>query len=84
MWTSSQVQASAFGLPQYLSNAEITRLVASHVLMPPTQTDCTIPVEAMQAAGRSGFFTLTAYGARPTSPIPSGRRRRGRGTSNGR
>jgi hypothetical protein len=78
MWTSSQVQASAFGLPQYLSNAEITRLVASHVLMPPTQTDCTIPVEAMQAAGRSGFFTLTAYGGeanfaypeRPPAPRP--------------
>jgi len=78
MWTSSQAEAPAFGMPQYLSNGEISRLVASHVLMAPEQTECTIPVEAMQAAGRGGFFTLTAYGGeanfaypeRPPAPRP--------------
>ena len=78
MWTSSEAQASAFGLPQYLSDGEISRLVASHVLMAPDQTQCTIPIEAMQAAGKTGFFTLTAYGgeanfaypARPPAPRP--------------
>jgi len=78
MWTSSQAQASAFGLPQYLSDGEISRLVASHVLMAPDQTQCVIPLEAMQAAGKAGVFTLTAYGGetnfaypeRPPAPKP--------------
>jgi hypothetical protein len=75
MWTSSEVQAMAFGMPEYLSNGEIDRLVGSHVLMAPSQTECTIPVEAVQAAGRSGFFTMTAYGgevnfAYPERPPP--------------
>jgi hypothetical protein len=78
MWTSSAAQASAFGLPQYLADGEIARLVASHVLMAPDQTQCTIPLEAMQAAGARGFFTLTAYGGetnfaypeRPPAPKP--------------
>jgi hypothetical protein len=78
MWTSSAAQASAFGLPQYLADGEIARLVASHVLLAPDQTQCTIPLEAMQAAGKTGFFSLTAYGgeanfaypARPPAPRP--------------
>jgi hypothetical protein len=78
MWTSSASQAPAFGMPEYLSNGEIARLVGSHVLMPGSQTECTIPTEAVQAAGRGGFYTLTAYGgeanfsypARPPSPQP--------------
>ena len=75
MWTSSQNQASAFALPDYLSDGEISRLVTAHALMPPSQTDCTIPMEAVQAAGRGGFFNLVAYGgetnlAYPTRPAP--------------
>jgi len=75
MWTSSEVQAMAFGMPEYLSDGEIDRLVDSHVLMPGSQTECTIPQEAVQAAGRSGFFTMTAYGgevnfAYPERPPP--------------
>jgi hypothetical protein len=79
MWTSSQAgQASAFALPDYLSDGEIDRLVGNHVLMAPSQTDCTIPEEAVQAAGRGGFFNLVAYGGesnissppRPAPPQP--------------
>jgi hypothetical protein len=78
MWTSSAAQASSFGLPQYLSDGEIARLVAAHVLMPASQTDCTIPVEAVSAAGRGGFYNFVAYGgetnlsypARPPAPQP--------------
>ena len=78
MWTSSQVQAPAFGVPDYLSDSEIARLVAAHVLMPPSQTQCVIPVEAVQAAGEAGFYQLIGYGAeanfayppRPPAPQP--------------
>ena len=78
MWTSSDVQAMAFGMPEYLSDSEISRLVGSHVLMPASQTECTIPEEAAQAAGESAFYSMTAYGGevnfaypeRPPAPRP--------------
>ncbi len=77
MWTSSQAQASAFALPDYLSDGEISPLVASHVLMAPSQTSCIVPQEAVKAAG-TGFFNLVAYGGetnisyppRPPAPKP--------------
>jgi len=78
MWTSSATQAPAFGMPDYLSDGEIARLVANHTLMAPSQNQCTIPVEAVQAAGQGGFFQLVGYGGeanfayppRPPSPQP--------------
>ncbi len=78
MWTSSANQASAFALPEYLSNGDISRLVAAHTLMAPAQTSCVIPQEAVAAAGHGGFFALTAYGGetnisyppRPPAPTP--------------
>jgi hypothetical protein len=78
MWTSSAAQASAFGLPDYLSNHEIERLTAQHVLMPAEQTQCAIPAEAVAAVGRGGFFNLIGYGGesnlswppRPPAPQP--------------
>ena len=78
MWTSSAAQASGFGLPDYLTNGDIARLVASHALMPGDQTQCVIPAEAVNAAGRGGFFNLVAYGGesnidyppRPPAPAP--------------
>ena len=78
MWTSSQTQALAFGMPEYLSNRELERLVGNHTLLGPDETQCTIPEEAVQAAGKGGFFTLTAFGdeanfaypTRPPAPQP--------------
>jgi hypothetical protein len=78
MWTSSATQAPAFGMAEYLGDGEIARLVASHVLMAPDQTGCTIPQEAVTAVGRAGLFNLVAYGGdsnissppRPAPPQP--------------
>jgi hypothetical protein len=77
MWTSSALQATAFALPDYLSDHEIARLVDSHVLMGPAQTRCTVPQEAVRAA-QQGMFRLVAYGGesnisyppRPPAPRP--------------
>jgi hypothetical protein len=77
MWASSMRQASAFALPQYLSDREIARLVEQQVLMPANQTSCTVPQEAVEAA-RHGMFRLIAYGGetnisyppRPPAPQP--------------
>ena len=74
----SAAQASAFSMPEYLSNGDISRLVAAHALMAPAQTSCGVPQEAVAAAGRGGVFALTAYGSetnisfppRPSAPTP--------------
>ncbi|MGH7022263.1 MAG: hypothetical protein ACREEB_01585 [Caulobacteraceae bacterium] len=78
MWTSSASQTFAFALPDYLSDGEIDRLVASHALLDASTTSCVVPEEAVRAAGRAGFFMLNAYGGetnisyppRPPAPRP--------------
>jgi hypothetical protein len=75
MWTSSAVQVSAFVAPDYLSPADIQRLVASQALMSPQTTSCLVPKEVVDAA-QQGFLQLAAYGdeanfsypPRPTNP----------------
>ena len=77
MWTSSAAQAFAFGLPEYLAPGETRRLVADGHLMAPSQTQCTVPQEAVQAMGRGGLVQLAGYGeeanfgwpARPQRPV---------------
>ena len=61
LWTSSEVQASAFALPDYLTNADIARLTASKALMGPQTSSCTIPLEVVKAAPQA-MFQLAAYG----------------------
>ena len=77
MWTSSASQAFAFGLPDYLAPSETRRLVADGHLLAPSQTQCAVPQEAVQAMGRGGIVQLAGYGeeanfawpARPQRPI---------------
>ncbi|MFI4936686.1 MAG: hypothetical protein ACHP7N_18950, partial [Caulobacterales bacterium] len=77
MWTSSAVEASGFALPEYLSDGEIARLVGSHVLLPASETSCTVPAEVTAAVGM-GSYRMVAYGGetnisyppRPPAPQP--------------
>lgn len=62
MWTSSAAQAFAFGLPEYLAPGETLRLVADGHLLAPSQTQCAVPQEAVQAMGRGGIVMLSGYG----------------------
>lgn len=75
MWTSSEVQAAAFAMPDYIAPADLERLVASHALMSPQTTACTVPKEVVDAAPQA-LVQLVAYGReanfvyppRPTDP----------------
>ncbi|MGH6998606.1 MAG: hypothetical protein ACREEO_10430, partial [Phenylobacterium sp.] len=69
LWSSSEVQASAFALPDYLSSGDIQRLVASKALMAPTTTSCTIPVEFVKAAPQA-MVQLAAYGGETNISYP--------------
>ena len=75
MWSSSEVQASAFALPDYLSSADISRLVASRALMAAGTTSCTIPQEVVAAMPQAmvqlaafGGETNISYPPRPSDP----------------
>ena len=61
MWTSSEAQAAAFAMPDYIGPADLDRLVASRVLMAPQQTSCTVPKEVVDAAPQA-LVQLVAYG----------------------
>jgi hypothetical protein len=60
MWTSSEVQASSFAMPDYLSGADIARLVGARALMGKQTTSCVIPKEVVEAVG-GGLLQLVAY-----------------------
>ncbi|MFN3583599.1 hypothetical protein [Phenylobacterium sp.] len=61
LWTSSEVQASAFSMPDYISDRDVARLVASRALMGPQTTTCSVPKEVLDAAPQA-MVQLVAYG----------------------
>lgn len=61
LWSSSEVQASAFAAPEYLSPHDIGRLLESHVLLSPQTTACAVPKEVNEAAPHA-MVQLVAYG----------------------
>ena len=62
MWSSSGIQTFAGGgLLDYLAPAEVRRLIAQKVAMPPSQTQCAMPAEATTAAP-TGMVSMIAYG----------------------
>lgn len=61
LWSSSQVQAAAFAMPDYIAPGDLTRLVASHALMGPQTTRCTVPKEVLDNAPQA-MVQMVAYG----------------------
>jgi hypothetical protein len=61
MWTSSETQAAAFAMPDFLSQADINRLVAAKALMGPATRACAVPKEVLDAAPQA-VAQLVAYG----------------------
>jgi len=62
MWSSSGISTFAGGgLLDYLAPAEVRRLIGQKVVMPPSQTQCIIPIEVTQAA-KFGMLSMIAYG----------------------
>lgn len=61
-WSSSDVQTFMSGLSDFVAPAEAARLVGRKQLMPPAQTSCAIPKEAVAAGGEAGIVMLTSHG----------------------
>lgn len=69
LWTSSQVQASAFSLPDYISPGDLDRLVQQKALMAPATTQCAVPREVVAAAPQA-MVQLAAYGGEANFVYP--------------
>lgn len=69
MWSSSEVQASSFAMQDYISNADLARLVSAKALMAPTTTSCTIPQEVVKAAPQA-MVQLAAFGGETNISYP--------------
>lgn len=61
-WTSAGRQEFGGGLTDWLSPATVRRLIDEKVVMPASQTRCTVPAEVKAAAGQMMIAQLFAYG----------------------
>ena len=75
-WASSSTQMFGGALWDWLPPATVAKLIGQKVVMPPSQTSCTVPAEVKQSGGQFMLGNLYAYGpqadfafpARPANP----------------
>ena len=70
MWSSAARQEIGGGLSDWLAPATVERLIGQHIVMPPSQTSCTVPAEVKQAAGQFMMLQLHAYGPEANFAYP--------------
>jgi hypothetical protein len=73
MWSSSEIQFNQMGAFDYLSPAEVARLIAQRVVLQPVTTQCTVPAEFNQGL-QGASLMMTAFGpeANFATPRPAG------------
>ena len=69
MWTSASSRDGGAGM-DWLSPAEVQKQIAVKNIMPPTQTNCSIPAEAKAAAGGMMFGSMNAFGPEENFAFP--------------
>ncbi len=69
MWSSSETQMAAMAM-DYLSEADIARLLGQRVLLPATATSCTVPAEVARAAPQS-MLSVAAFGGEANFSHPA-------------
>lgn len=69
MWSSSTTRLMGMGLPDYMDEPELQRLVTSGVLMGPSATTCTVPAE-VTANMPGAAFQMTAFGPQSNFSYP--------------
>jgi hypothetical protein len=69
MWTSANSRDYAGG-QDWMSPAEVQQKINQKLVMPPSQTTCSIPVEAKTAAGGSLFGMMNAFGPEENFAYP--------------
>jgi hypothetical protein len=69
LWSSSEVSSAGFLMPEYITPADLNRLVGTKALMGPQTTSCTVPKEVMDAAPQA-LVSMTAYGGEANFTYP--------------
>lgn len=73
MWSSSEINFNQMGGLDYLSPAEVQRLIAQRVVLNPATTQCTVPAEFNRDL-QGASLMMTAFGpeANFSAPRPAG------------
>lgn len=61
-WASSATQQFGGALWEWLSPSTVQKLIGQKIVMPPSQTSCTVPAQVREAAGEMMMGNLYAYG----------------------
>lgn len=69
-WASSSSREFGGGLTDWLSPATVAGLIKRKVVMPPSQTSCTIPAEVKRAAPNFMMGNIYAYGPEASFVFP--------------
>lgn len=69
-WSSSATQQFGGPMWDWLSPAAVSKLITAKTVMPPIQTNCTIPAEVKQAGGEMMMANLSAYGPQKDFAFP--------------
>lgn len=69
-WASSATQAFGGPMWDWISPAGVRTLIGARTVMPPSQTNCTVPAEVKQNGGDFSVATLYAYGPERNFSFP--------------
>jgi len=70
-WTSASTQQFGGPFADWISPSTARRYIEAGTLMPPSQSNCTIPAEVTRAAGEGFMTSLYAYGPQIDFSYPS-------------
>lgn len=69
-WSSSATRQFGGALWDWIAPAQVARLIQQQVVMPPSQTSCTVPAEVTAAGGDFALGNLYAYGPEANFAYP--------------
>jgi hypothetical protein len=69
MWSSSEKQVAAMGLPDFMAGDDLARLVGQKVLMAPQATECAVPAEVARATPNA-MLQMVAFGPEANFSYP--------------
>lgn len=69
-WSSSASRQFGGALWDWIAPAQVAKLIQQQVVMPPSQTNCTVPAEVTAAGGDFALGNLYAYGPEANFAYP--------------
>lgn len=69
-WSSSATRQFGGALWDWIAPSQVARLIQQQVVLPPTQTSCTVPAEVTASGGEFALGNLYAYGPEANFAYP--------------